>query len=392
MLFLLPYMSYYSAVAPNIWGKNIASAFSFAGIPATVAYLWHGKRPLKKCSDNVRYIALPSSFSWMMGVPKLRSTILPMIIRKYIKQEGCKHSLVAPLESPYTLDREKDKVESVKQSGAKYLFTILEHPRRNAGTDIESKYQEYMRSTANLYDIVMPITTKIRDTYIEYGRTKPILLNPIVVDITRYKLMKNTDSKRLNKFLYCGNLCHQEEMTILFKEFSLVSQEYPEARLEVIGGGHSDKSTKHLLKQYREVCREYRILNSVKFTGTLLHKDVLERYEKADAFLLPRPFREYSSAGFPTKLGEYLACGKPVIAYGTGDLPLYLEDGDSAYLVMDDSPGKFAEKVMYAIEDNSSENVGRRGAEVAAQSFSIHATANRIRRFFTANPTLLSGS
>jgi glycosyltransferase involved in cell wall biosynthesis len=108
----------------------------------------------------------------------------------------------------------------------------------------------------------------------------------------------------------------------------------------------------------------------------------MKRYSFADAFLLPRPFRPYSKAGFPSKLGEYLLAGKPVISTATGDIPLYLEDGVSAYLVENDSSEAFSDKILRCVKDSDSLKVGMMGREVALDSFSIEATSKRLRSFF----------
>lgn len=382
ILLLLPNMNVDTASAPNIWGKSLAKAFSFAGIPASIVYLGYSRIKADRLIEGVRYSTLPVLQSWMMKVPKVRSLLLPIMQRKYITKTGDKYELIVPLEGPYTIEREQCKVDWVKQNGAKYLFSILEHPRRNARTDNKYKYSEYMQKTANMYDIIMPITTTIEEIYKSYGRNKPIFRNPIVVDTTLFAEARIKVSKSIQRLLYCGNLCHEEEMKILLYEFSLVHRSYPEVQLEIIGGGYSARATKILLDKYNTICRKLNIQIAVQFMGKISHNEVLSRYAGADAFLLPRPFREYSAAGFPTKLGEYLACGKPVIAYGTGDIPLYLVDGESAYLVSTDAPGFFAETIIRAIIDSSSGTIGQKGADVAEKHFSIHAASRRIKKFF----------
>lgn len=388
ILFQIPHMHYMASRSSNIWAKNLAKAFALAGISPTIQYLG-SKHFQKKIISGVNYISLPVIQSWMMGIPRLRSTIVKTIQTYYIRNCGIKFSLISPLRGPYSIADEIRKVTAVKDSGAKYLFTVVEHPKRNAGTDNLECVSQYLNSTANMYDIIMPITTYIKDMYIEHGRTKPIFLNPIIVDTAEFSYFSKEANAKTTHFLYCGNLLYTEEMEILFREFSIVRNEYSDSILEVVGGGVNINSTKALLKKYKLLCQNLKIDNSVTFTGNLSHTEVLKHYGKADAFLLPRPFRDYSKAGFPTKLGEYLATGKPVIAFGTGDLPLYLDDGVSAYLVMDESIGKFAEKIIEVIQDNSSNAVGNRGANTAEKEFSIPATAARIQTFFENNPSLL---
>lgn len=62
---------------------------------------------------------------------------------------------------------------------------------------------------------------------------------------------------------------------------------------------------------------------------------MLERYCEADFSIFVRPDRRSSHAGFPTKLAESLAAGTPVITNNTGDIGLYLKDGENGFLLKD---------------------------------------------------------
>ena len=47
---------------------------------------------------------------------------------------------------------------------------------------------------------------------------------------------------------------------------------------------------------------------------------------------MARPDSRQARGGFPTKLGEYLATGKPVCVTKVGEITVYLEDNVSAFL------------------------------------------------------------
>ena len=52
----------------------------------------------------------------------------------------------------------------------------------------------------------------------------------------------------------------------------------------------------------------------------------------AKLLALARPDSIQAQGGFPTKLGEYLATGRPVVVTKVGEIPDYLEDGVNAFL------------------------------------------------------------
>ena len=47
--------------------------------------------------------------------------------------------------------------------------------------------------------------------------------------------------------------------------------------------------------------------------------------------VLARPDNIQAKGGFPTKLGEYLATGNPVVVTKVGEIPNYLIDGVNAF-------------------------------------------------------------
>ena len=76
----------------------------------------------------------------------------------------------------------------------------------------------------------------------------------------------------------------------------------------------------------------------VKAHGFVKQDKLAGLLEKADYGIIIRPDRRSSHAGFPTKLVEYMSAGLPVIGNITGDIGLYLKDGENGYIVDTGSP------------------------------------------------------
>jgi glycosyltransferase involved in cell wall biosynthesis len=84
---------------------------------------------------------------------------------------------------------------------------------------------------------------------------------------------------------------------------------------------------------------------------------------------LPRAAGLFSTAGMPTKLGEYLSTGRPVVVTATGDIPLCLHDGTDAFVVEPGDAAGFARGLERALYDPASLDVGRAGRELARREF-----------------------
>ena len=232
ILFQIPYICPYTPAAVNIWVKNIAKAFALARFKPTIQYLC--KDTFATFTTNgVRCASVSFPFAAILKTPKLRAVLFSVIQDYYLEKFGRNYSIIAPLGGPYSLANEHRKIEKVNKNGAKYLHPILEHPkvRTQYGND---RVTNYLLRIANSYDYLMPITTYLDDMFREHGRTKPSLLNPIVVDTKAIPTSGLQSSHSITNLLYCGNLGHEEEIYILLDMFSIVQKELPDAELNIL--------------------------------------------------------------------------------------------------------------------------------------------------------------
>ena len=86
-----------------------------------------------------------------------------------------------------------------------------------------------------------------------------------------------------------------------------------------------------------------RLHGQLNFRGLLPHRGALAEVAQADFSILLRPEIKCTRAGFPTKLGESLACGTPILGNLTGDVGLYVTDEVEGILVPDCRPESFAQ-------------------------------------------------
>jgi glycosyltransferase involved in cell wall biosynthesis len=90
----------------------------------------------------------------------------------------------------------------------------------------------------------------------------------------------------------------------------------------------------------------------------------------AKLLVLPRPDSKQAQGGFPTKLGEYLASGKPVCATRVGEIPDYLIDNESVFFAEPGSVDSFADAISRSMNNpNQSIKVGLNGKKVAETYF-----------------------
>jgi glycosyltransferase involved in cell wall biosynthesis len=207
------------------------------------------------------------------------------------------------------------------------------------------------------------------------GSQARILRIPIMVESDLWADAGSVQRSPVFTIAYCGNLDHLGEVDDLIKAFVDVSQRRRSLRLLIIGGG----SRLAVLKRQTELVS---LEGSIEFTGLLPRPKIVEKLYESNLLVLPRRAGTFSSFGFPTKLGEYLATGKPVIATSTGDIPLYLKDRESAYLVQPGDVKALADRIQEVITHyETAIQIGQAGQRVAAQYFDIEPNCRRVISF-----------
>ena len=169
-------------------------------------------------------------------------------------------------------------------------------------------------------------------------------------------------------------------MTVDYDEVNRVAMEcgemYPIGDYVCYAGGLSEE--KDGVETLKVACRGF----NLKILNGMAHEDVIRIMSRARCLVLARPDSLQARAGFPTKLGEYLALGRPVVVTTVGEIPRYLKDGESAYLVAPGDVNLLTEKISEVFADPiRAERIGRTGKEVALQNFDYKVHVEKLREW-----------
>jgi glycosyltransferase involved in cell wall biosynthesis len=180
---------------------------------------------------------------------------------------------------------------------------------------------------------------------------------------------------------YCGTIARGKDgVHIMIEGFEKISEKYPLLNL-LIMGDFPDDSERHY---FQKLTATPELADRVVYTGKI-SKNEMPTYLKAAKILsLARPKNLQSDTGFPTKLPEYLATGKPVVITKVGDIPKYLKNGENAFIVEPDDTDAIAEafEVILAQYAKALE-VGARGQQLAKTVFSPRYQARRVIDFIS---------
>lgn len=230
------------------------------------------------------------------------------------------------------------------------------------------------------FDGIIVMTKALRNYFSRTTHNKiPIELILMTVELDRFEKINKLNQN--NKYLaYIGDLTSEKDgLDIMIKAFAEIINYFPNYVLKIAGSTKKNEDVENLKK----LVEQLNLTNKVLFIGKLKRKEVPEFLINSDLLILSRPYSERAEGGFPTKLGEYLATGNPVIVTSVGEIPDYLEDGKSAFLAEPGSVVSLKNKIIEVLANPlKASQIGKEGKKIAENTFNYKVQAKIMNDFF----------
>lgn len=212
---------------------------------------------------------------------------------------------------------------------------------------------------------IFTITSGLKNYYLDKGISpQKICQVNMFVDSERFEIQKQTVEPYV---AYCGTLSFGKDgIDVLIRAFSIFSQTFPSYKLYLIGPYMNDI----IRRETESLINSLMLKDKVVLTGKVIPQQMPSLLKNAKILALSRPDNIQNRYGFPTKLGEYLATGNPVVVTNIGEIPNYLSDGVNAYFANPNDINSFAESLCRAASDVNFEQVGLKGEILSRTVFS----------------------
>jgi glycosyltransferase involved in cell wall biosynthesis len=213
-------------------------------------------------------------------------------------------------------------------------------------------------------------------------RPDRIMPVPMAVNVSRYnpEVIPPARDPRLEGrkvLVYVGSLEPQRQPVMLIEALAIVARDEPSALL-VFVGDKDPETTAPMAERAKSLGVEDRIL----YTGRLPLKDTLAYVARADVCLALYPVTELLISGTPTKLGEYLAMGRPVVGNPHPYQSRLLET-TGAGIIAEMNAEAFAAAILAVLRGTGS--AAERAAAAPAwirDNLSYEVTAERVGRVY----------
>ncbi len=222
------------------------------------------------------------------------------------------------------------------------------------------KHKDWEKKERKIYRYfsqMVVISHHLKKQLINIGYTGKIDVYPILID---RDMFKGEIHVKEHVIAFCGNLSRPEEVRNIRQVCEYIEGLQNGWIVEIAGAIENDDQDK------TAICS----LKSVKYHGALAYSEVIKMLDRAAICILPRCKAEYSDAGFPIKLGEYLMSGAAVVVTDVGEISKYLRSGENALLCPTGDMGFFCKTIhKLLVDDNLRKRVGEQGSKLATEKF-----------------------
>mgnify|MGYP000123671905 CR=1 FL=1 len=195
---------------------------------------------------------------------------------------------------------------------------------------------------------------------------------PSGVDTDMFKSSNNRRGKDIT-FAWLGTFHRPddvENVDFIVACFKSLARTHPRSRLDIVGKGIYFESIEKKIKDYGD--------ERISLRGWIPHQEVPDYLSSIDIGLLPLiQSTKFNMSKSPTKLFEYMACSKPVIASRIGEAKEIIKDGEDGFLCS--GKDEFIRKMeMLLVNGALRERMGSMAREKVKRHYSLSVLGARL--------------
>lgn len=191
----------------------------------------------------------------------------------------------------------------------------------------------------------------------EKYQSKISIAHEHVLDFDNFNILKDL-SERDNLVGYIGRLSEEKGPMNFVHAISELSRD---GSIKFIIGGSG-----RLLDKIRSYLKNNCLNANIELIGWIPHTDLPPHLNNLRLLVVP----SYSE-GLPNIMLEAMACGTPVLATPVGAIPDIIADGDTGFLMENNSPECIASNVIRALEHPDLKGVAQRARSLVEREFTF---------------------
>jgi len=184
--------------------------------------------------------------------------------------------------------------------------------------------------------------------------------------------VKSSLASRENIIGYVGHLIALKGVANLAKAMPLIAEKDSSVRFLVIGDG--------VLRHYmEEETRRHGLEERVAFTGRIPRDRLPEYYNQMRLFVFP----SYTE-GVPGVVQEAMACGTPVLATPVGGIPDLIRDGETGFIIEENSPEGIAKDVARVLQHPKLDEIAQNARKLIEREYTYDVMVGKCQVAFSS--------
>ena len=207
----------------------------------------------------------------------------------------------------------------------------------------------------------------IKEWQLERHTDKILIAHEHFLDFAKFRMQKPL-SQRHSLLGYIGRLDPEKGILNLLEAIPRVLEKDDDITFLIGGEGPLRPKVEECLKQAKPNSR-------ASFVGWIAHDDMPKYLNKLKLFILP----SYTE-GISNIMLEAMACGTPVLATPVGAIPDIIKDGETGFIMEDNSPECLAANIIRALNHPELEQIADNGRTLVEKEFTYDKTVERYRK------------
>jgi glycosyltransferase involved in cell wall biosynthesis len=278
-------------------------------------------------------------------------------------------------------------IVSTHLGGSRIVIEMNENPYAPEGGRLDpvwirrTRRQLSLHSSFKFVDGFIAISESLEKLIQKHKRkSAKIIKIPILID-NKSELKISSKDQKHPFILHAGALSETKDGVIaMFEAFSKACKQLKVPlrfilTIKVMQPG--------LLQKIESTINTNGLKDRVIFKGQLSKKELDDLRNSCTLAIINKPSNWQNDYNFPTKLGELMLAGIPVIASSTGEMGKYLKDNETAFIVPPNDIDAIAEKIILIVNNPDIANrVGQNGKKFALEKFNFLNYSDKLTAFF----------
>jgi glycosyltransferase involved in cell wall biosynthesis len=271
--------------------------------------------------------------------------------------------------------------------GARLVMEVNENPYSPEGGRLDPVWIRKIRRQLMLYlpfqftDGFIVISESLEKLIQKHKRRfAKIIKIPILIDNKSELLTASKDLKHPFIF-HTGGLSETKDGVIaMFEAFSKACKKLTVPLRFILT---TKVMQPGLLQKIESIINTNGLKDRVIFKGLLSKKELNDLRNSCTLAIINKPSNWQNDYNFPTKLGELMLAGIPVIASSTGEMGKYLKDNETAFIVPANDIDAIAEKILFIVNNpDIATIIGQNGKNFALEKFNFLNYSDKLTSFF----------